>query len=90
MRESRKTVLNVLAAGLLAALVPIPSAASAAEDSDAKGLKLLQAEPQQIVACKRVRNFYTGSHLRVIRLDQEFADKVLNRYIDTLDRKSVV
>ena len=77
MRESRKTVLNVLAAGLLAALVPFPSAASAAEDSDAKGLKLLQAEPQQIVACKRVRNFYTGSHLRVIRLDQEFADKVL-------------
>lgn len=92
MRESRKTVINVLAAALLAAVVPFPlhALAAGAEPAAGSGVKLLQAEPQQIVACKRVRNFYTGSHLRVIKLDQAFADKVLDRYIDSLDSTRMI
>lgn len=49
--------------------------------------KLPQLRPleQHQTACARTANYYLRSHYKVVKLDQDFADSVIERYLSFLD-----
>lgn len=48
-------------------------------------LPLLSPEPQHQIACSRISNYFTRAHYKIIDLNDDFADEVIEQFISYLD-----
>lgn len=85
---SQKFTLIPLVAALFSG--SLFAATEVAEVLTTKDLPVLKQESQHSTASKRVTNLFTRAHYKPIRFDDALAEKVFERYIESLDfNKSV-
>ena len=85
---SQKFTLIPLVAALFSGT--LFAATEVADDLTTKDLPVLKQESQHSTASKRVTNLFTRAHYKPIRFDDALAEKVFERYIESLDfNKSV-
>ena len=48
-------------------------------------IPVLSPESQHSTACSRIGNFFTRAHYKVVDLNADFADRIIERYLSYLD-----
>lgn len=51
----------------------------------ASDLPQLAPESEHTVACSRIGNFFTRAHYKIVNLDDDFADRIIEQYLSYLD-----
>ena len=79
MRRLGKLVTICLVAGMTSVSL------AQAESKDGLNLPLLQSGSAQMTSCNRAQNTFTRAHYKIIDVNQDFADKVIEQFLSYID-----